>query len=83
MTSEERKHEPRFLLPRSQATALDRDPADVEFLSRRGSFVADHRSPGHTLLCQTGLCALLMFYCFGGFRLGLGLVHRPIRVVRR
>lgn len=29
------------------------------------------------------LCALLMFYCFGGFRLGLGLVHRPIRVVRR
>jgi hypothetical protein len=35
------------------------------------------------LLCQTGLCALLMFYCFGGFRLGLGLVHRPIRVVRR
>ena len=36
-----------------------------------------------TRCCQTGLCALLMFYCFGGFRLGLGLVHRPIRVVRR
>src|ERR1035437_1557931 len=36
-----------------------------------------HQSPIHTLLCQTGLCALLMFYCFGGFRLGLGLVHRP------
>ena len=35
------------------------------------------------LLCQTGLCALLMFYSFGGFRLGLRLVHRPIRVVRR
>ena len=83
LPSEARKHEPRFLLPRSQATSLDREAADAEFLSRRGSLVADHRSPVHTLLCQTGLSALLMFYCFGGFRLGLGLVHRPIRVVRR
>jgi len=41
LTSEERKHEPRFLLPRSQATSLDREPADAEFLSRRGSLVAD------------------------------------------
>jgi len=41
LPSEERKHEPRFLLPRSQATSLDREPADAEFLSRRGSLVAD------------------------------------------
>ena len=80
---EELKHEPRFLLPRSQAFSLNREPAAAEFCSRRGSLLADHRRPIHTLLCQIILCALPMFYCFGGFRLGLGLLHRPIRVVRR
>jgi hypothetical protein len=28
-------------LPRPQAASLDREPADAEFLSRRGSLVAD------------------------------------------